>query len=43
MVVLKAQVVLLDGSSRTEPLTDSALTEALKRVPDQRQLNTQQA
>ena len=35
-IVLKAQVILQDGESRTEPLTDSALTEALKRVPDER-------
>ncbi len=35
-VLLKAQVVLHDGNSRVEPLTDSMLTEAMKRVPDKR-------
>ena len=36
MIMLKAQVILRDGGSRTEPLTDSALTESMKRVPDRR-------
>lgn len=35
-VLLKAQIVLRDGNSHVEPLTDSMLTEAMKRVPDQR-------
>jgi len=35
-IMLKAQVILQDGSSRTEPLTDSLLTEAMKRIADQR-------
>lgn len=35
-ILLKAQIVLHDGNSRIEPLTDSMLTEAMKRVPDHR-------
>ena len=35
-IMLKAQIILRDGNSRTEPLTDSLLTEAMKRVADQR-------
>ena len=35
-IMLKAQIILRDGNSRTEPLTDSLLTEAMKRVSDQR-------
>lgn len=35
-IMLKAQVILKDGSSHVEPLTDSLLTEAMKRRPDQR-------
>lgn len=36
MIMLKVQVILRDGRSRIEPLTDSALTEAMKRMPDRR-------
>lgn len=35
-IILKAQIILRDGSSHVEPLTDTLLTEAMKRVPDQR-------
>ena len=35
-IVLKAQIVLRDGNSHVEPLTDSLLTEAMRRMPDQR-------
>lgn len=35
-IILKGQVILRDGRSYVEPLTDSLLTEAMKRVPDQR-------
>ena len=35
-IMLKAQIILRDGNSRTEPLTDSLLTEAMARVSDQR-------
>ncbi len=35
-IILKVQVVLRDGKSHVEPLTDSLLTEAMKRVPGQR-------
>lgn len=35
-ILLKAQVVLRDGYSFVEPLTDSLITEAMKRQPDQR-------
>lgn len=35
-IMLKAQITLRDMSSKVEPLTDSLLTEAMKRVPDRR-------
>lgn len=35
-IVLKAQITLRDGNSTVDPLTDSQLTEAMKRNPDQR-------
>lgn len=35
-IVLKAQIILRDGKSHVEPLTDSLLTEAIKRTPDRR-------
>lgn len=36
VLVLKAQVILRDGNSYVEPLTDSLLSEAMKRIPDER-------
>ncbi len=35
-IMLKAQITLRDGNSNVEPLTDTLLTEAMKRVPDRR-------
>lgn len=36
VLILKAQVVLRDGNSYVEPLTDSLLSEVMKRSPDAR-------
>ena len=35
-IILKAQIILRDGNSHVEPLTDTLLTEAMKRVSDWR-------
>lgn len=35
-IMLKAQITLRDGDSRVEPLTDTLLTEAMKRTPERR-------
>ncbi|MGH8719866.1 MAG: hypothetical protein ACREV0_13140 [Burkholderiales bacterium] len=35
-ILLKAQITLLDADNHVEPLTDSMLTEAMKRTPETR-------
>lgn len=35
-ILLKAQITLRDETSDVDPLTDSQLTEAMRRVPDRR-------
>lgn len=36
IIILKAQITLRDGTSIVEPLTDSLLSKAMKRMPDPR-------